>query len=416
MISRFSNALSARGLNGLPELFLSQVVPITASLLVTFAVAKILGPGGRGQLAFIMGAANLAGAIAFGSLQVGVTYAHKTGDQSALKRALRLGASASVVTILCGIGISALSFRINGEPQRAIDLMVGTIGAALVSMNLVVLRVRQGLGDARKFLIAGSIQSGIYATLGIPVAFVSRSPIAVVGCWYVGLIISTIYGLRGFDRPSVGPTRHVRSRSILATSWSAHLGFIGIQFLYRADIVILGFFVIREELGVYSIAAPIAELTWAIPEALSLLAFSQYSASRSVAERVLHRALLLKLNLAAGLLGGLAIAITAWATLPILLPTYVAAVPLIFILLPGVVIQGAARISFSMLVSTGARKPVFLVGLISIALCVLYVPFSAIWGITGAAVASTIIYTAQAILVLTIARREDRLDALATLV
>jgi hypothetical protein len=91
----------------------------------------------------------------------------------------------------------------------------------------------------------------------------------------------------------------------------------------------------------------------------------------------------------------------------------VAAVPLIFILLFGVVIEGAARIAFSMLVSTGARKAALLVGLISIALCVLYLPFCAIWGITGAAVASTIIYTAQAIVVFTVVdARTDLMDLL----
>jgi O-antigen/teichoic acid export membrane protein len=412
VIRRIGSLLSIGAFKGLSELLLSQVVSIAASLLVTFATAEMLGPAGRGQLAFIMGVANLGGAIAYGSLHVGVTYAHKTGDPSALKRCLRLGAAASFLTILVGVSVAAISVAVSGEQQRAVDLMVGTAGAALVSFNLVVLRVRQGLGDARNFRVAWSIQSGIYAAAGIPVAFLFRSATAVVGCWFIGLIVSTIYGLRGFYRPTIGLRRHVSARSILATSWAAHLGFIGFQFLYRADIVILAFFVIPAQLGVYSIAAPTAELTWIVSEALSLLAFSHYRANQSVAERVRQRGQLLKLNLATGLLGGLGVAIIAWAMVPVLLPRYAEAVPLIFILLPGVIIQGAARIAFSTLVSTGASRPAILVGLISVALCVIYLPFCYRWGVTGAALASTTIYIAQATVVFMIVRRADRIQEL----
>jgi len=402
--------LSTEAFKGLSELLLSQMVSITASLLVTYATAEILGPAGRGQLVFIMGVANLGGAIAFGSLQVGVTYAHKTGDPSALKRCLRIGMTASLITLLAGASTTVIPFAISGEHQRAVELMIGTIGAAIVSFNLVVLRVRQGLGDARVFRVAWSIQSGIYAFVGIPVAFVSRSASAVVGCWFVGIIVSTIYGLRGFHRPTSGPTRHVRTRSILATSWIAHLGFIGFQFLYRADVVILAFFVVPAQLGIYSIAAPVAELTWVVSEALSLLGFSHFSANQSVTERVRHRAQLLKLNLGAGLLGGLGIAMIAWVVVPVVLPRYSEAITVIFILLPGVIVQGAARIAFSTLVSSGTRRPAILIGLISVALCIVYLPFCARWGITGAALASTTIYITQAIVVLMIARQADRLD------
>jgi O-antigen/teichoic acid export membrane protein len=410
MIGRINSTLSIGNLKGLLELLLSQVVSITASLLVTLATAKILGPSGRGELAFIVGVANLGGAVAFGNLQVGVTHAHKTGDPSALRRSLRMGAAASFITLLVGIMVTAISLAIGGGQQRAVDLMIGTTGAALVSINLVVLRIRQGLGDSREFRIAWSIQSGVYAAAGIPVVFVFRSALAVICCWYIGLIISTVYGLRGFERPAAGSRRHVTTRSILTTSWAAHSGFIGIQFLYRADIVLLGFFVIREQLGVYSIAAPIAELTWVISEALSLFAFSHYQAHHSAAERVHHRTQLLRINLATGLFCGLGIAVTAWAALPVLLPRYAAAVPLIFILLPGVITQGAARIAFSTLVSSGARKPAFSVGLISLAMCSIYIPFCALWGTTGAALGSTTIYIAQAIVVLKIVWRKDRLD------
>ena len=390
------------------DLLLSQAFALGASLLVTFVTAELLGPTGRGQLAFIGAVANLGGAVAFGSLHVGITHAHKSGDDTALRRGLFLGALASLATLIIGVAFIIVDFSLFGMSSRIYEIALGTVGAALVCLNLVVLRVRQGLGDARQFRVAWTIQSGVYAVTALPVAFFFRSATAVVLCWFAGLILATAYALRGYFRAITEPKCHISTREIATTSLAAHIGFTGIQLLYRADVVILAFFVTRGQLGIYSIAAPVAELTWVVSEALSLSAFSHYQANQSAVERIKHRARLIRINVAAGLLGAICIGPAAWLLFPYLLPRYVDAVPLIFILLPGVIVQGAARITFSTLVSHGARKPAVSVGFVSAALCLIYIPFSARWGITGAAVASTTIYVTQAIVLFAISRRQDR--------
>jgi O-antigen/teichoic acid export membrane protein len=390
------------------DLFLSQAFALGASILVTFASAGLLGPSGRGQLAFIVAVANMGGAVAFGSLHVGVTHAHKGGDATALRRGLFLGAMASLAVLVIGFVAIVVELFLSGRSPRIYEIALGAVGAALVCSSLVVLRVRQGLGDARQFRVAWTIQSGLYAVTALPVAFFFRSATAVVFCWFAGLILSTAYGLRGYLRAVTAPQRHISTREIATTSLAAHVGFTGIQLLYRADVVILAFFVTRAELGIYSIAAPVAGITWVVSEALSLSAFSHYQVDQSHEERFQHHARLIRINLFAGLLGAICIGPTAWLLIPYLLPHYVDAVPLIFILLPGVIVQGAARITFSTLISGGARKPAVIVGLVSAALCLIYIPFCARWGITGAAVASTTIYVVQAIVVLTISRSHDR--------
>jgi O-antigen/teichoic acid export membrane protein len=393
---------------GVADLLLSQVFGLGASLLVTFATAELLGPTGRGQLAFISAVATLGGVVVFGSLHVGITHAHKSGDDTALRRGLFLGALASLAALIIGVAFIIVELVLSGRSPRIYEMELGTVGAALVCFNLVVLRVRQGLGDARQFRVAWTIQSGVYALTAIPVAFFFRSATAVVFCWYAGLILATAYALRGYFRTITEPKRHVSTQEIATTSLAAHIGFTGIQFLYRADVLILAFFVTRSQLGIYSIAAPVAELAWVVSEALSLSAFSHYEANQSADERIKHRGRLIRINVAAGLLGAICIGPAAWLVIPYLLPRYVDAVPLIFILLPGVIVQGAARIAFSTLVSGGARKPAVSVGLISAALCLIYIPFCDRWGVTGAAIASTTIYVTQAIVVFAISRRQDR--------
>lgn len=393
------------------DLLLSQTVALGASVIVTFVTAKLLGPGGRGQMAFIITTANLLGILAFGSLHVGVTDAHKSGDPTALRRGLTVGLWGAACILFVTLG-AALGARLCNNSPLANQLLLTSVGASLVCFNLVVLRTRQGLGDARAFRNAWSIQSGIYLVFGVLFAAITHLVTPVVCSWFVGLVVSTIYALHGYRRPAeCDHAVIVSTRSIVLTSFSAHIGFIGIQVLYRADIIVLGLVVSSEQLGIYSVAAPIAELTWVLSEALSLVAFSQVRRDQSLERRLAERGRLLRINLIAATVGALIIAVATWVFLPKVLPAYSRAVSVVLILLPGILIQGAARISFSALVATGVRRPPIIIGTISAVLAVLYLPFSLLWGITGAAIAATTIYGLQALLVFSLVHRLDHARA-----
>lgn len=393
------------------ELLVAQGSSMVASLLVTFVTASQLGPAGRGLLAFILGVANLGGAFAFGSLHVGGAHAHKSGDPSALDRTLKLGALAAAVTSIVGAGVAAFILIVGRSSAQASAATIGGLFAGLVCFNLVVLRTRQGLGDAREFRVAWTLQSVLYSLSGIFAAFIFGSAYAVLVCWLASLLLSTGYGLRGLRRCPDGPRVDVTTRAILATSWAGHIGVLGQQLLYRTDIIILAVFVSQAELGIYSLAAPVAEITWVVSEALSLSAFGRYGTRQALDERVRQRRRLLELNTVAGVVGALLIGGGAWVLLPRVLPEYAAALPLILLLLPGVVLQGASRIVLSTIVAQGARRAALSVGIISATLSLLYVPFCFIWGATGAAVGSTIVYCVQTVTVFSIRRRLDRTEA-----
>ena len=91
-MGRLSSRRRPKASAGVGHTLTSQVVSLAGrSIVVTFATASMLGPAGRGDLAFIIGTANLLGAIGFGSLHVGGTYAHKHGDASAPRTVVLLG-------------------------------------------------------------------------------------------------------------------------------------------------------------------------------------------------------------------------------------------------------------------------------------------------------------------------------------
>lgn len=386
------------------DLTLSQAVSVGSSVAVTFTTASFLGTTGRGQLAFTAGVANLAGALAFANLHVGAVHAHKQGDVSAVRRSLSLGAASSGLALIVG-SLVTLGVHVWGiRTASPLELAFGTVGATLVSFNLVVLRIIQGLGNARGFRIAWTIQSAVYAGAGIPAAWETRSAFPVLGCWFLGLALSTVYAFRQLP-PRAAGVSVVPTSSLLKTSLAAHFGTSGIQLLYRMDLVVLALYVSRAELGVYSVAVPIASMTWLVSEAISLAAFSTFRPDESPQVRLRRLVVLLRLNLVVGATGSLILLALAWVGLNRFLPTYHDSFRLIAILLPGVVLQGAARILFSQITSMGARRAAITIGLASFGLCLLYFPFCARWGATGAALASSLIYILQAIVVVECARR-----------
>ena len=390
------------------DLVLSQVVPFALAAITTFATAGILGTADRGRLALILSTGGLIGAIGFLSLHVGIVHATVRGDRTATRRGWTVGAAIALAVLLLGVGggllipVSANATTLYGR----YTVIFAAIGGALVLFNLVVLRTRQGLGASRTFRNAWFIQSAVFPLIGLPVAAVTHDPYAVAVCWFVALAASTIYAAfrRVNDAHSIEQL-HVPTRSIVATALASHVAVLGQQLLFRGDIVVLGFFVSAQQLGIYSVAAPIAGMIWVFSEALSLLAFDTGGKVQTPEEARNRRRRLVAVNAIVGGIGAVIVGLLSWLLIPALLPAYVDAIPLILILLPGVVVQGYARITLSSVLTSGDRRAPLWIGVGSALLSVLYIPLSALLGIVGAAIASTIIYALQSVLVAIVVRR-----------
>jgi O-antigen/teichoic acid export membrane protein len=179
----------------------------------------------------------------------------------------------------------------------------------------------------------------------------------------------------------------------------------GQQLLHSADVVVLGLMASASAVGLYSIAVPIAGMIWVFSEALSLIAFDSGSRSTSAAQQRAQRSKLTRLNFIVGFLACIVIGLGSIIFVPLLLPEYAAAVPLILILLPGVLIQGYARIGLSSILTAGSKRSLVLIGLSSALLCVLYIPFVEALGATGAAIASSVIYSLQTVVVFVVIKK-----------
>ena len=387
---------------------LAQVFPLASSILMTMITASVLGVTGRGQLAVVLAAAVLIGALGFLSLQVGIVRAYRAGDVSAPRRGFKMALIPAGFVLTLGLGTVAIF------PDLEVGLFDGTriilisVGGALCILNLVILRTRQGLGDSSAFRNAWLIQSCIFPILGIPLALLYHSPNLVVLAWFAAIASSTLFAL---GRPSDGKTgapspSHVRGWAILRDSLLAHVGTTGQQLLHSADTIVLGVISNAAAVGLYSVAVPIASLIWVFSEALSLVAFDNGSRPSGVEDTKRRRAQLVRLNLIVGSAGAVAIGLGSSVLVPFFLPDYKAAVPLILILLPGVVVQGYARIGLSSILARGDQRPVITIGVVSASLSTMYIPFVYLSGATGAAVASSIIYGLQTAVVFFVIRNQ----------
>lgn len=384
--SRFSSL-------GVTDLLFAQLYPLVSSVLITFVTARVLGPEGRGALAFVTATCTLAGAVMFMSLHVGAAEL-QSKERPGLLTALRIAAALDALVVG-----SVFALHLAGLVDvKGVWLAVGS---ALVALNLVVLRCVQAIGGNLDFRRSWAIQSLGYAAVGIPVVMWTKSWQCVLACWVAALILSTLYSARAFRRNALSLTPSSEDyRRTLAASTMAHMGSIGMQVLYRADLVVLGIVSTATQTGYYSIAVTATGFVWNIAEAFSLRAFQRGGATENAPDG----GRLLRVNAAVSTIVGAGICLAAIVLIPLVLPGYRASIPLVLILMIGVVAQGPARVAMASLQRLERYGSVMAVGAVAVLFSFTYLPVAALWGAAGLAWASTLAYCVLAALVLLVWR------------
>jgi O-antigen/teichoic acid export membrane protein len=175
----------------------------------------------------------------------------------------------------------------------------------------------------------------------------------------------------------------------------------------RLDHFILGVFAPPGLLGLYTVAVRLSELLWMVTDMTGQVLFNRVAGAPDQGERIrlveqIHRALLpLAFAGAAALLllGGPALAFVYGEA-------YVGAVPAMMLLLPGTVAITTVKVLtkyFGGAGSPGASMVLQVAGLLLSCAC--YPVLIPRWGIEGAALASSIVYTATALMAVFLYRR-----------
>lgn len=382
---------------------------LALNLITGIAVARALGPAGRGEIAAILILTQMTGWLfSLGSTQA-ISYRLAQHPEDGGKLLASWGALGAAVTLLAiGLVELVLPTLFSAQTPETIDL--ARIYAATIAL-MIAQGVLNGmlLGDHDFFVYNLSRFVGpmviavtyivLWATGTLSVEAALAINAAAVG---ISCLVASIRSLRrhGLARPSSALLRN--------TLWyglRAHGGSVAGLVNYRIDLLIVPAFLGAASIGLYSVATNVSGIIGTLTGTIAVLvlpvaARSQEQSARTVI-RTLHVVLLI----------GVAIALPLWILADIALrlvygADFGAAAPALRILLPGEVLDAAAMVLWSGLLaanrpflSSVAAAPAAILTLVGLLL------FLDRGGIEVAAIVSTSAYTVVFVISVVLYRR-----------
>ncbi len=183
-------------------------------------------------------------------------------------------------------------------------------------------------------------------------------------------------------------------KKVLSFGFKASLGNT-LQFLnYRLDAFIVAYFIGSYGVGIYSVAVGLAEFLWFVPGSVALVLFPR-AAALPEGEAKKLAASATRITQLITLIGAILLAALGWLAIWIVYgPQFSSSYLPLLLILPGIWLFGYGKLSVSYLM--GMDKPLYGTYLTVFSL-VLMVPLDLLmiprWGVPGASIASTIVYS-----------------------
>jgi O-antigen/teichoic acid export membrane protein len=367
-------------------------------------IGRTLGPAGSGVYSLVVLTASWL--VIFCNLGLDVAYVYFAASK---KYALRQLNSHSLVAGL-GLGITGglLSFPILAalsgsllkgvEPRQlmlaACSLPFGLLLAYWIKIILGLERLAtyNAVNLTRFALILAFVSLGLAVAGTVDAALVAWAAGTVIAMLLSGVVLGRLggFGLK---------VSKTLTRDALSFGLKSYVANLTTAFSYRADVYLVNAFLDSAAVGWYAVAVGIAELIWYVPNAVSTALFPRVSAigperANKMTPVVARNVFFLILAL------GLAVCIAAPLFIDLLFPKgdFEPVVPALWLLMPGVITNGSAKVIFADL--TGRGKPIYATYTASIGMVVtlgadlLLIPSL---GINGAALASSVGYSVAAV-------------------
>jgi O-antigen/teichoic acid export membrane protein len=395
-------------------LLASQIAAKVIGLPIGILLARQLGPEGKGSFSIVALVAGTATALFTFGLGPALTY-YAARREARGRDVVLMGAGlAALVTLgLYGIYWVAgdwFASAILHTDQTGL-VLIGVAAAAPALMSALILPFVLGTGAVRR--------ASIITTLALAYQLVAYAALLVMGrltlaaavvVWLSAICGETLtFALVAWRKGTVETDPGVRA--LVSRTWKygltvwlgSMLGFAAL----RVDMYFLSYFHGPAAVGVYSIAVTFAELLWFIPSAVGGVMMPKVAGE---GDEVLELTLRMSRAMWVVVLAAAACIVTiAVPAIPMLYGArFSGAITPLLLLVPGVVVTGAAVMASAYLSGTGrpgyATVAAIVNVVLNVALNLILIPR---FGIPGAALSSTISYSVAAILSRVLAPQVD---------
>lgn len=393
------------------QTLLRQGLSIIFGLGLSIFLARSLGPEGNGQYAMVV----LLPTMIATFLNLGVAPAnvyHISSGRVTIKSALISSVWLWLILTIIGLLVAILILVAKSEtlfPGIPTSLIwVGIVTFPLILLQSYLSSLLHGMQDFKRYNFVTLIVSPITLLLAlIFVLILNKSVFGALIAFIGGNIISlliTIIILLPYIRKTKEDTNNKVSDSYtkrcINYGWKAHLSNILTFINYRADLFLVNFFLNPTSTGIYIIAIQIAEKLWILSQSISIVIFPLLSEmhtneyKRKQLTPLISRWLFLFSSI-----GAIGMALLASSFINILYgANFAPATSALLWLLPGILVGNVSRVLANDIAARG--KPEFnlyaalVVVSINVIANIFLIP---LYGIEGAAIATTLAYIVDGI-------------------
>jgi O-antigen/teichoic acid export membrane protein len=396
--------LSARGFKReVFTTFLAQIGGLAFSIITAAIVARWLGPEGKGTLALALlvpGTLSIILNAGIGAANVYFAGSRKLNVPALTENSLKV----AIFSTLVGIFIVAILIPSGGLNKlipgvRLWLILVAMIGLPMGLLNGYLSAILQGLQRIVTVNMINLFQNLLILVLTVlfVVVFAMGLPGALVS--YVGSGSLTLVLLIRVLRREGGVFRFRWNlsgmRPVLSFGLKGHIGNIFQFFNYRLDTFFLNYFLGAGGVGIYSVSVGLAELLWNFPHAVGFVIFPKAAASNPETMKV-FASRVFRITLIVTTFGAIGLVAVGKPVITLLYSSaFVDAYTPMLILLPGVILLGGAKVLTNELAGWGYPHYNSLnAGVAFILTVILNLTLVPRYGILGAALASSMSYTA----------------------
>jgi len=389
-----------------------QLLTALVQLITIICIARYLGPEGNGLYAMVILLPSML--TTFLNLGIGpATVFFVSRGAISATQAIRENFILACIIATFGVVIALPILLLWGE-KIFTGVLLNLLIIGLLSFPFSLLKsfwmtVLQGKEDFKSYNaavlfppVAVLVLTGfmLYIDAGVMGVLIAYLIGQVIGLWIVWFYMKKL-AIKGVEQSSdVVADITDYKRRLISYGWKAHLGNIMAFINYRADIFLVNFLLSPAATGVYVIAVQISERLWMLSQAISTVLFPRLSSMQD--DPIKRYKLTIKAGFVVGGITFIAAGILAFLLYFLIVPVfgeaYIDSLEPFYWLLPGVVVTAISRVYANCIAAVGKPEwnlyTAILVVVVNILGNWLLIP---IYGISGAAMATTAAYCLNAV-------------------